>query len=249
MPCILHRWLKLYRLVDGFVVPSTFMKTCLMAGGFPGEKIHVIRTPVLQSAEPVRADKRHILYFGRIAFEKGLDTLIAAYQNSGIGPDLILAGRSYDGEKERLQRLIRPQWCDRIHFVGFQEGLALQQLIGEALFTVLPSRWYDNAPQSLCESMDRGVPVLASQIGAIPEQVLDGVTGRLFTPDDQGALVAALRWMASDPARLERMGTAGRDFVRVHHSIERHATELLQLFDRLVDGSSRKSTRSRLDGD
>ena len=84
------------------------------------------------------------------------------------------------GEEERLKRLIEPHVKNRIHFLGFQSGQTLMQWIAEALFSVVPSRWYDNAPISAYESFMNGTPVLASRIGGIPEQVQEGVTGRLF---------------------------------------------------------------------
>ncbi len=235
----LQRWLRVYDHVDAFVVPSTLMKTCLVAGGYPRDRIHVMRTPVPKTEPLPRKPGRHVLYFGRIAFEKGLDTLLEAYQESAVEPDLVLVGKSFDGERERLQRLIRPQWRHRIHFVGFREGEALERLIREAWFTVVPSRWFDNAPQSLTESLAHGVPVLAARIGAIPEQVQDGVTGRLFTPDHVEELREALRWMISDPHRLERMGREGRRFVEVHHDLDRHTEGLLRLFSALQDRAGR----------
>jgi glycosyltransferase involved in cell wall biosynthesis len=230
----LQHWLRVYHLVDAFVVPSDFMRQCLVAGGFPARRIHVMRTPVHQPLKLPEVKRNHVLYFGRIAFEKGLDTLVTAYQRSGIHPHLILAGNSFDGEQERLRRLVLPEWQHRIHFVGFQEGDRLLELVAGALFSVVPSRWYDNAPQSICESLACGTPVLASQIGAIPEQVQDGVTGRLFTSDCEEELLDALRWMASDPRRLEQMGQAGRRFIAEHHSMHQHLKQLLGLFSGLA---------------
>jgi glycosyltransferase involved in cell wall biosynthesis len=232
---VLQQWLKVYHLVDAFVVPSDFMRLCLVTGGFPAKRIHVMRTPVALPAQPPELKRSHVLYFGRIAFEKGLDTLVSAYQRSGIEPDLILAGKSFDGEQERVQQLILPKWRHRIRFVGFQEGETLLQLVAGALFTVVPSRWYDNAPQNICESLACGTPVLASRIGAIPEQVRDGVTGKLFTPDCEDELSVALQWMTSDSERLERMGLMGRQWVTKHHAMHRHSELLLELFSGLIE--------------
>jgi glycosyltransferase involved in cell wall biosynthesis len=232
---VLQQWLKVYHLVDAFVVPSDFMRRCLVTGGFPANRIHVMRTPVALPAQPPEVKRSHVLFFGRIAFEKGLDTLVSAYQRSGIEPDLILAGKSFDGERERLQRLILPKWRHRIRFVGFQDGEALLQLVAGALFTAVPSRWYDNAPQSICESLACGTPVLASRIGAIPELVRDGVTGKLFTPDCEEELSVALQWMTSDSERLEQMGLGGKQYVTEHHAMHHHSDRLLELFDELIE--------------
>jgi glycosyltransferase involved in cell wall biosynthesis len=229
----LHRWLKLYRQVAAFVVPCNFMKDTLVQAGFPGDRIHLLRTPVppVRSWPGVRrGDQDYILYFGRISYEKGLDTLLEAYQQLLPPVDLVLIGRSYDGESERLKRMINPAAAKRIRFPGFLQGDELARWIAEALFTVVPSRWYDNAPLSIYESYLHGTPVVASRIGGIPEQVIDGQTGLLFLPDSATALAEALRWMLSDRRRLEEMGGRARAWVVEECSLEHHLQRLLELF-------------------
>ena len=229
-----HRWLDLYGLVDAFVVPCNFMRQRLIDGGFPAGRIHVLRSPAVSEIEAGGAQqRRHILYFGRISPEKGLDTLIRSYQQLTDAPELILAGRSYDGEQERLEALVAPENRGRIHFAGFQEPLELAGLIGGALFTVVPSRWYDNAPLSVYESFLHATPVMAARIGGIPEQVTDGVTGKLFAPDNVDDLRDGMLWLLADRDRLAQMGRAGKEFVRQECGMDRHAVLLLELFEKV----------------
>ena len=235
-----HRWLKIYRHVGAFVVPCHFMKDKLMAAGFPSERIHLIRTPIVSPHLPADLPKAsYLLYFGRISYEKGLDTLIEAYQQTLPPVDLVLIGRSYDGERERLEKLINREGAARIQFRDFMAGEALSPWIAQALFTVVPSRWYDNAPISIYESYLHGTPVLASNIGGIPEQVRDGVTGRLFSPDSVSDLGESIRWMLGDRDRLLQMGRAGRDLVLREYSMEEHLARLIELFEKLVNDARR----------
>lgn len=229
-----HRALKIYAHVDAFVVPCDFMREQLIEGGFSEDRIHVIRSPAMSETRAAPGHgRRHILYFGRISPEKGLDTLIEAWQGLTQAPELILAGRSYDGEQERLERLIAPENRSRIRFPGFQNPPELGRLIDEALLSVVPSRWFDNAPLSVHESFMHATPVIAARIGGIPEQVQDNVTGMLFKPDSVEGLRAALNAMLSDRARLERMGSAARDYVGRECGMEQHAGRLLELFERV----------------
>lgn len=226
-----HKLMRIYDLVDAFVVPCGFMQQKLIEGGFPSEKIYLLRSPVaLPLITNINAERRHILYFGRISIEKGLDTLIGAYQKLPDPPDLILAGRSYDGERERIERLILPPYKERIRFIGFKQGKELSELISGSLLTVVPSVWYDNAPLSIYESFLHQTPVVASSIGGIMEQVQDGVTGKLFVPGSEDALKNALIWMIEDHARLRKMGIAGNRFVKEQSSMDIHAAFLLDLF-------------------
>ncbi len=235
----LQEWLKLYRLADAFIVPCRFMATKLIEGGFPADRIHLLHYPVsLAPRESSNQRGNYILFFGRLSYEKGLDTLVQAYRQIAADVDLVLIGRDYDGEKERLQRLIAPEVKNRIRFLGFMDGPELSRWIAGALFTVLPSRWYDNAPISIYESYLHETPVVAANIGGIPEQVEEGVTGRLFSPDSTEELAEALRWMLSDRERLRKMGRAGKDFVVRHCSVEDHAHRLLEIFERLRSRST-----------
>jgi len=229
-----HKITRLYAQVDAFVVPCDFMRRQLVQGGFPEARIHVIRSPaVSETGAGCGQNRRHILYFGRISPEKGIDTLIEAWQGLGEAPELILAGRSYDNEQKRLQKLISPANRERARFAGFQNQRELGRLIDEALLSVVPSRWYDNAPLSIHESFMHATPVAAARIGGIPEQVQDGITGMLFEPENVEGLRAVLQAMLSDRGRLERMGNAARDYVGRECGLDLHAKRLLELFERV----------------
>jgi glycosyltransferase involved in cell wall biosynthesis len=200
------------------------------------ERIHVLQYPIERTVAPGKAwhKKDYIVYFGRLSYEKGIDTLIGAFQKLNPPIDLYIIGRSYDGEEERLKRLIEPHVQDRIHFLGFQSGQTLMQWIAEALFSVVPSRWYDNAPISTYESFMNGTPVLASRIGGIPEQVQEGVTGRLFEPDSCGDLAQKMDEMLLNRDQLMQMGIAGQDYVRKTLLIKDQMDSLMNLFENVI---------------
>jgi glycosyltransferase involved in cell wall biosynthesis len=267
----LQRLIRIYELIDAFVVPCDFMRTKLIEGGFskarlhllpypvelrqrkrrkegdrdgegrrrgekPSSRIHILQYPIEHQAppDPGWRKKNYIVYFGRLSYEKGLDTLIRAFQKLNPPVELYIIGRSYDGEEDRLRSLIEPHVKDRIHFIGFQSGPTLMQWITEALFSVVPSRWYDNAPISTYESFLNGTAVLASRIGGIPEQVEDGVSGCLFEPDSSEDLASKMDLMLSDRERLVRMGLAGKAFVREKLNIKDQMDGLVSLFEAVI---------------
>jgi glycosyltransferase involved in cell wall biosynthesis len=238
----LQRWIGLYQLVDAFVVPCRFMKTKLEEGGFPEKRIHILQSPVDRTIE-MNEDwhkKEYIVYFGRISYEKGIDTLISAFQKLNPPVDLYIIGRSYDGEEARLKSLIGPQAKDRIHFPGFQSGQILTQRISEALFSVVPSRWYDNAPLSINESFLHGTPVLGSRIGGIPEQIQDGINGFLFDPDSCDDLMQKMGRMLSNKEQLKQMGKAGQAHVKKHLQIDDQMNRLVNLFETVIADYNRR---------
>ncbi len=233
-----QRWLRLYLGADAFVVPCEFMRDQLIAGGFAQERIHINHWPAIPTMplEAVRDTPKqdYILFFGRISREKGLDVLIDAYQRLRPGLRLVLAGRSYDGCEEELRAMVLPEMQNRIEFRGFLQGEDLARCIAAARLSVVPSRWYDNAPLAVYESYLLGTPVLAADIGGIPEQVRPGVTGELFAPDDPDDLARALESMLADDGKLERMGREARNYALHDVSMDRHLDDLLRLFNSLT---------------
>jgi glycosyltransferase involved in cell wall biosynthesis len=228
---LVHRLLHIYDLVDAFVVPSAFMRDRLLEGGFSPERLHLIAYPVSGPAARRSEKRNYILYFGRIIYEKGLDILIHAFQQLPAGPELVLIGRSYSGERERLEKLIYSNCRSRIRFLDFMEGEELSRWIEEALVSVVPSRWPDNAPLSVYESFMHGTPVLGANIGALSEQIQNGVTGMLFCPGSVNDLGAKLALMLESRERLIDMGNAAKEYAVREHSMQNHMARLLLLFE------------------
>jgi glycosyltransferase involved in cell wall biosynthesis len=199
-------------------------------------KIQVLQYPLKRNpAVPEDGITRnYILYFGRVTPEKGIDTLIWAFQQRDLGVDLYIVGRDYDGEEKRLKAMIDPFFAERIHFVGFKPAEEIGQWISGALFTVVPSRWYDNAPISVYESLLYKTPVLAARIGGIPEQVQEGVTGLLFEPDSGEDLAAKMAQMMADREKLRAMGEAGADYIRDNLLIMDQMRRLKSLFQEVI---------------
>jgi glycosyltransferase involved in cell wall biosynthesis len=94
---------------------------------------------------------------------------------------------------------------DRFLFLGYQPD-ALRWLAAADLF-VLSSR-HEGLPVALMEALALGVPVVATEVGGIPQAVTDGVEGLLVPPDRPEKLAAAVATLADDPTRRQAMGEA-----------------------------------------
>lgn len=228
----LHRALGTYRNhVDRLVVPSHFFGDKIAEWGFPAEKIVYIPNYVDASQQvPQYEAGDYFLYFGRLALEKGVDTLIRAAAAAGV--TLKIAGTG--PEEAALRALVADMGRDRgasIEFLGFQSGAALHALICQARVVVLPSQWYENAPMSVLESFGFGKPVIGAAIGGIPELVRDGVTGWTFQPGDVQALASLLSRTAEMPAAtLAEKGRAGRAMVETEFTKDRYLAAMLELY-------------------
>ena len=88
--------------------------------------------------------------------------------------------------------------CRNITNLGFLNGVKLQTVIREAKFSIFPSEWYENCPFSVMESQWYGTPVIAANIGGVPELLQDGVTGKLFEAGNVEELKTIVQKMWED---------------------------------------------------
>ena len=224
-----HSWMNVYKNVDAFVTTTEFMRRKLSENGFPAEKIHCIPTfaPDPEETEGVIGD--YGLYVGRLAVEKGVDTLVRAYEAL---PDhrLKIVGDDSTQEGQRLKAYVAGHNLKNIEFLGFQRGEALEKLYRESRFTVIPSLWYENLPNSALESYRYRKPILGCRIGSMPEAILDGKTGLLFEPGDVEGLKACILRM-DDDALIDQLGQQAADYLRERFSAKRHVESLLALFE------------------
>jgi glycosyltransferase involved in cell wall biosynthesis len=147
-----------------------------------------------------------VLHVGRMAPEKNLDVLIAAWtlahEQLGGAATFVFAG---DGPRARHCAAAMP-WA--IH-LGFLEIPVLATLYASADLCVLPSRT-ETCGLVAPEAMASGVPVIAADAGGFRESVTDGVTGFLVPPDDARGFASAIARLVLDTALRHRMSEEAR---------------------------------------
>ncbi len=233
------------------IAPSSFMRTKLVEGGWPEERVTVLQNfadDVLVSSASLPGEKPmdrmspYLLFFGRLSHEKGVDTLLRAFDAAAPrlsdGLRLVVAG---DGpERESLEAVAaRLPVASRIEFVGYQSGERLRALVEGAAYAVCCSCWRENMPFSIVEAFVVGTPVIGTEIGGIPELVSEGETGFLCSPGNVDSLAAAIRralGVLSDEDAYGRLGANCRAYVSERCSREKYINSLVDLYEGLVNG-------------
>jgi glycosyltransferase involved in cell wall biosynthesis len=238
-----HRWLGTYRkCVDLFLAPSQFVRDKFVEHGWDAAKFEVL--PHFQQVHEVsdlRAFKdAPLLYFGRLSEEKGVDDLLRSMQRVPQ-MKLIIAG---DGpQRGHLQQLVAELNLNNVEFVGQVGNAERDTLIAQSRFTVLPSHAYETLGKTILESYAEGRAVVASDLGSRRELVREGETGLLYRVGDVNQLAGAIQMLGSRPEMAERMGRAGREFVRRRHAPEGHYRKLLNLYEGLMARKTRPNLR------
>jgi glycosyltransferase involved in cell wall biosynthesis len=229
---LLHKTLGTYRnKVDRFVVPSRFYREKLVEWGWPREKlVHIPNFVDVDAFSTNWTEGDYFVFAGRLAPEKGVDTLIRAAAASG--QKLIIAGTG--PEEVRLKKLADDLKADAT-FTGHLSGDNLFRLIGQSRALVLPSEWYENAPISVLEAYALGRPVIGSDIGGIPELIRPGETGAIAAPASVESLAEALSRM-SEQSETERatMGKMGRQWVAENFSRADYRDRMTALYAELI---------------
>lgn len=185
-----------YKYIDVIICPSNFMKIKLDSNLLFKDKTIVMYNFIDKVSEKDVSKKDYILYFGRYSKEKGIETLLETIKQL---PNIkfIFAG---NGPLEDKVNSI-----SNIDNVGFKTGNELTNLIKEALFSIYPSKWYENCPFSVMESISLGTPVIGSNIGGIPELIDDGKTGLLFESENVRELKDKIIKLYNDKDYLNKL--------------------------------------------
>jgi glycosyltransferase involved in cell wall biosynthesis len=231
-----HKWLGTYqKCVDRFLAPSQFVRDKFVEHGWDGAKFEVL--PHFQKVSPGLARKAEkdapLLYFGRLSPEKGVDDLLRSMQ---LVPHLRLVVAGDGPQRSELQDLARGLGLANVDFVGHVRGPALDSLIAQSRFTILPTHAYETLGKTILESYAEARPVVASDLGSRRELVQEGKTGVLYPPGDVGQLAQAIQSLGARPELVEKMGRAGLELVRERYTPEGHYQTLLNLYARTVAG-------------
>jgi len=168
---------------------------------------------------------QYVLFLGRFSPEKNCDLLIRAFEHTATKAKLVLAGGS--SYTDEYVKEIRRHASDRVQFLDWVSGPALQELITNAALFVLPSD-LEGLSLALLDAMGAGVCVLASDVPENRELVDD--VGFTFPSGDEAELSRMLDLLLSDPEMRKRSGVASRHRVQESYLWPQIARELERVY-------------------
>lgn len=197
-----------------FVTLSAFAGDVFARAGFPADRIRV-RPNFLDAPAPAPdRPRRGVVYVGRLSEEKGIRTLLDAWQATD-GIPLTVIG---DGPLRALVEERAAGSNGAIACAGRQTRSEVQAALGSARICTMPSEWYETFGRTIMEAFAAATPVVASDLGCMAEWVRGRNTGLLYAPGDATALAACVNALYSDTDRLLEMGKAARLFFETHCS-------------------------------
>jgi glycosyltransferase involved in cell wall biosynthesis len=195
-------------MVDRYIALTEFARAKFVQIGIPHTKLAL--KPNFVDPDPGAGTHGggYALFVGRLAPEKGIETLLRAWRMLAPAPPLKVVGSG------PLERLFNPPSV-AVEWLGQQGKAEVTGMMRHAAFLVFPSEWFETFGLTIVEAYATGLPVIASNIGAAAELVHDGSTGLLYEPGNAAALANRVEWALTHPAEMKRMqAQARREFVQ-----------------------------------
>lgn len=223
---MMQRLRKTSDKVNRYIFPSSFTMNKFIEAGFDAKKL--VHIPTLFNSSLIRKDlsieyQNFALYVGRIDPDKGIETLLDAF----IGTKLelrIIGFSSTEGYENLMKQKV--EGVSNIKFLGKKNFDEIQEHLSKCLFTIIPSEWYDNLPNALLESYSMGKCVVASNIGSLAENVLDGKTGMLFDYKDSKDLQKKILYLFDQRIVSKTMGINAKKKLEEIYSTKKHIEKL-----------------------
>ena len=227
-----HRFLKTWvRHVDAYIVFTEFYRRKFTAAGLPSEKI--VLKPHFVAPDPGQTndEQNYALFVGRLAAEKGVETLLGAWERV-MGIPLKIRGT---GPLEDRVGLLARNSMYQVSLIPRVAKHDLMALLKKARFLIWPSLGnYETFGLVAVEAFACGIPVIASRLGSMAEIVEDGKTGLHFTAGDEVDLVAKVEWAWTHPQEMEAMGRAARREYDEKYTSAANYKRLMEIYEMVL---------------
>ena len=237
----LQRALRFNDKIDAFVCTNDYMKNVMLKRKIaPSERINVIPTFFHCNGELKGTDKEQkigdvikFLYIGNLDESKGIYDLIHALSIVARSHDnfsLTIVGGLHKSENDKVMRLITELGLSpKIRFQPFRKDGMVMQYYLESNVTVLPTRWVENLPNTLIESIYYHRPVVVPNFGSF-ESTTSADIAFYFTPLSIQALAETIVGILDQPEGIRQKANSCEEFYLSHYSEKHHIETLLNLF-------------------
>jgi glycosyltransferase involved in cell wall biosynthesis len=213
-----------YKKINSFIAVSNFVKNKLLeVHPELSKKVTVnYNFSTVFSSEIKKGD--YFIYFGRLAREKGLPTLLEAFRQLK-DLKLILVG---DGELRKQIELEKPP---NVEILGFKTGNELKSLIQNSYFVIASSECNETSSMMTIESNSLAKPVIGADIGGISELIENGITGFIYESRNSGSLMKLLMdSMQLNSDKYKNMCNNAYKFALDNFSPELHYKSLVNIY-------------------
>lgn len=172
-------------------------------------------------------------FTGSIRPVKGVDVLLRSIEHlpADLNAHFLLVG---DVRDKRIPKIASGEGIrQRVHFAGFRSDAAA--VTGAFDVFVMPSVEREGLPRAVIEAMAQSIPPIVTNVGGMPELVVDRECGLVVPPRDPEALADAIVALARNPGMRREYGRRARERIQTHFNIEHTTEQMLALFREVLE--------------
>jgi len=220
---------------DAFICPSNYLFNIAVKSGIPEDKLFVLNNFVnLKYLDilPTYSNQNYFLYVGRLVKEKGLEHLLKAFRHISKIKLRIVGQGAYRNDLEKIAKDLN---LSNVEFLGFKCGDELEKEYKNCIATVLPSVCSEIFGLTTLESFMHGKPVIASNIGGLPEIVKDRFNGLLVSPGNSEEIKQAVLKLYNNKEMTLKMGVNARKILEEKYNSEIYFEKLNNIYNHVFE--------------
>ncbi|UKO93381.1 glycosyltransferase [Gordonia amicalis] len=226
LEAVATRLRRSYRLPGAVTILNSLQRrSAIRAGVDPDRLIRVPHPVKLGTVRPAPSSTARFLYLGRLVPEKGVDILIRAV--AAADQKLTIAG---DGRSRQDLEELAAELGANVEFAGTIERDRVADLMRSSRALIVPSIWHEVSPLVVFEAIANDVPVIASSVGGMVDQLEDN-RGFLVPPGDAEALANTLSAVASDERGAQSRSARARRYAGDEWTEEKWSQNLVRAFE------------------
>jgi glycosyltransferase involved in cell wall biosynthesis len=223
--------------VDAFIALTEFQRERMVDAGLPASRMYVKPNfyPGSPGVVPWSQRKPYVVFAGRLTAEKGIATLVRAWQLWGSdAPELrVLGAGEMRAELENIATGLP------VHFLGQMSATEAQKQIVEASLLVLPSECFEGFPMVVREAFAFGTPAAVSNLGPLPSIVKHGESGVVFEAANPESLLNTVRAAWQSPGVLEQLGQGARQAFEALYNEDANYQTLMHIYKQAIAQNKR----------
>lgn len=201
-----QQWKRIRYKTDAYIFPSIFTLNKFIEAGYDKSKLYFV--PTLFNGASLNKDisiewGNYVVYIGRVDPDKGIKTMLDAFIDTPY--NLKIIGYTSKDYLSELESYLEGK-SHNIEFLGKMDFSEMQDYLSKCLFTVIPSEWYDNLPNTLIEAFAFKKCIVASNIGSLAENIENKKNGLLFECKNSNDLKAKIEYLFENKDKAQEWG-------------------------------------------
>lgn len=219
-------------IVNGYICLTTFAKRKFIKGGLPKNKLYI--KPNFLSDIKINnfVEKDYFFFAGRLDKTKGIEILKGSFEKlknikikiAGEGP---------------LKRYFK-KTNSNIEYLCQQQHAKILELLSASIALIFPSIWYEGMPMTIVEAFACSKPVIASDLGAMPEMIDDGKTGLMFQTGNAEDLAVKIKWAYEHKEEMKQMGINARKEYEEKYTDEKNYQIIMEIYRKVISNNRLK---------